>query len=65
MKRHVHLAVPIALAIEKLKMGVNLFNVKDEIAMKELLRRQKKGIEFISGCNKEDPTGICTGHKVK
>lgn len=58
-----HSCVPVDIAIKLLKeQGKNYLNVSPEEALQVLLKQQKLGKEYLSGCDNETSEGLCAGH---
>lgn len=58
-----HICIPVQKGIEELKKGRNYLTCSPSEALKEYTDREAKGIEFFTGCSREDKTGRCKGHK--
>ena len=57
-----HICIPIDKALTLLENGKNMFNVPSHQAYLELIKRKEAGKQYMSGCDKEDSTGMCQGH---
>jgi hypothetical protein len=57
-----HICVPVDVAMEKLRDGVNFFSSSPSEAFAELVKQQEAGKKYFTGCDNEDADGRCQGH---
>lgn len=57
-----HLCIHVQTAIDKLVKGENYLDCTPSKALKILTDYRAAGMEYYTGCKREDKTGRCKGH---